>query len=519
MTNEKNELTFMRCPSCRSLVPTGSVKCRMCGFAFETSDGDATNAARTSGRVRQRTVSKSREEILAALEQAELGGQREEAEATSSEGTGAEDYADSDSHGHFENGPESSTPVEAEPAHANGHHESEYEVQPEAEDHDNVEVSQDLPGHNEVVDQSDEAYDASPEPSEYKAAAGESVAEASDEHSYDVSHEVAYTSSGTDEGWQTEPTPAVPVALEQEGGDEIVDQIEESVAPELVAQQEIEPFHDVGDEIAEVKPEHQRAARPEATIPPKVQRENDAGFRLRNEDGDRRHGSSQAGHKGGKQMSQDSNREDNRPQHGNQQQGGRQQQGNRNNQGQQAGYEQGGGRNEQGRDRGRQNENRQQEGRQNDNRQRDRDNRRNEREQQHSGEANQPLKHRHDGSRGGRIEVRSPVSADALIGWLVRYDSPGGVSTELRGSKFFITREQIRVTDIVVADPSVSSPHCLVSSPGNGALIVQDLLSENGISLRRAGSNSFENLDESGSVQSGDTLRFGSAEFLVVLVP
>lgn len=50
-------------------------------------------------------------------------------------------------------------------------------------------------------------------------------------------------------------------------------------------------------------------------------------------------------------------------------------------------------------------------------------------------------------------------------------------------------------------------------------LNVQDLLSENGISVRRAGADSFEHLDESSSVASGDTLRFGSAEFLVVLVP
>lgn len=111
------------------------------------------------------------------------------------------------------------------------------------------------------------------------------------------------------------------------------------------------------------------------------------------------------------------------------------------------------------------------------------------------------------------------MSEDALIGWLVSYNSPAGVSTELRGSKFFIAREQIRATDLVIADNSVSSPHCLVSSSGNGTIVLQDLLSENGISVKRAGSRSFEHLDESGSVASGDTVRFGSAEFLVVLVP
>jgi hypothetical protein len=113
----------------------------------------------------------------------------------------------------------------------------------------------------------------------------------------------------------------------------------------------------------------------------------------------------------------------------------------------------------------------------------------------------------------------SEIGADTLIGWLVSYESAAGVSTELRGAKFFVTREQIRTTDLVVLDDSVSSPHCLVSTHGNGSLVIQDLLSEHGSFVKRNGSGEFQPLGEVGSVSSGDVIRFGGAEFLLVLVP
>ena len=39
MSTEETELTFIRCPSCRSLVPAVANRCRMCGFIFEDSAG------------------------------------------------------------------------------------------------------------------------------------------------------------------------------------------------------------------------------------------------------------------------------------------------------------------------------------------------------------------------------------------------------------------------------------------------------------------------------------------------
>ena len=35
MATDSTELTFVRCPSCRSLVPAVSTRCRMCGAGLE----------------------------------------------------------------------------------------------------------------------------------------------------------------------------------------------------------------------------------------------------------------------------------------------------------------------------------------------------------------------------------------------------------------------------------------------------------------------------------------------------
>ncbi|RMD88108.1 MAG: FHA domain-containing protein [Candidatus Dadabacteria bacterium] len=62
MPGDSTELTFVRCPSCRSLVPAISTKCRMCGAVFESEKSDAASSetdkrAKSSGRVRQKTSS------------------------------------------------------------------------------------------------------------------------------------------------------------------------------------------------------------------------------------------------------------------------------------------------------------------------------------------------------------------------------------------------------------------------------------------------------------------------------
>ncbi|NDC37773.1 MAG: hypothetical protein EBZ48_06940, partial [Proteobacteria bacterium] len=61
MSTDSTELTFVRCPSCRSLVPAISTRCRMCGATLEASAAaeEGEQEPRKSGRVRQRTMSES----------------------------------------------------------------------------------------------------------------------------------------------------------------------------------------------------------------------------------------------------------------------------------------------------------------------------------------------------------------------------------------------------------------------------------------------------------------------------
>lgn len=69
MGTEETELTFVRCPSCRSLIPAVATRCRMCGFVLKDSE-DSESAVDSNGessakksRVRQRSVSLSKNEL------------------------------------------------------------------------------------------------------------------------------------------------------------------------------------------------------------------------------------------------------------------------------------------------------------------------------------------------------------------------------------------------------------------------------------------------------------------------
>lgn len=57
MATDSTELTFVRCPSCRSLVPAVSTRCRMCGATLDAAANEEADKDPRSGRVRQRTMS------------------------------------------------------------------------------------------------------------------------------------------------------------------------------------------------------------------------------------------------------------------------------------------------------------------------------------------------------------------------------------------------------------------------------------------------------------------------------
>lgn len=64
MASETSELTFVRCQTCRSLVPASASRCRICNATLEAAS--KSGSAETPGagaRVRQKTVSASAEEV------------------------------------------------------------------------------------------------------------------------------------------------------------------------------------------------------------------------------------------------------------------------------------------------------------------------------------------------------------------------------------------------------------------------------------------------------------------------
>ncbi|NLF24983.1 MAG: FHA domain-containing protein [Deltaproteobacteria bacterium] len=69
MSTDSTELTFVRCPSCRSLVPAVSTRCRMCGASLDTSSksDEDDKATKKSGRVRQRTMSSKSDSSVAEV--------------------------------------------------------------------------------------------------------------------------------------------------------------------------------------------------------------------------------------------------------------------------------------------------------------------------------------------------------------------------------------------------------------------------------------------------------------------
>jgi len=74
MSSETTELTFVRCPSCRSLVPATATRCRICNNPLDGgSKADESDAARAAARIRQKTISASADEVTSAL--AEVKGE------------------------------------------------------------------------------------------------------------------------------------------------------------------------------------------------------------------------------------------------------------------------------------------------------------------------------------------------------------------------------------------------------------------------------------------------------------
>jgi hypothetical protein len=116
------------------------------------------------------------------------------------------------------------------------------------------------------------------------------------------------------------------------------------------------------------------------------------------------------------------------------------------------------------------------------------------------------------GARTGKMR------AGRLVGWLVSYEHPDGRAIELRAGRFFVTGTSIRPTDLILEDQSISTPHALMAISENG-LQLQDLMSERGTFIRLQGEAQYTREEGVVEVRHGDWIRFGDVEFLLTIVP
>jgi len=117
------------------------------------------------------------------------------------------------------------------------------------------------------------------------------------------------------------------------------------------------------------------------------------------------------------------------------------------------------------------------------------------------------------------VQATKKASAGELIGWFVTYgDNKKGEAIEIRSGRFFISSGKVREDDMIVNHDSISTPHCLVKSGADG-IQIQDLMSEAGTFVSKAGSKDYLQLLESAKLAHGDSVKFGEYEVLVCLVP
>ncbi len=107
-----------------------------------------------------------------------------------------------------------------------------------------------------------------------------------------------------------------------------------------------------------------------------------------------------------------------------------------------------------------------------------------------------------------------------LIGWFVNYtNDKQGLSFEIRMGRQFIGRQSLREDDLIIQDSAISTPHCLLQVEGNGTVLLQDLMSEHGTFVKKAGNGDYQQIDSSVSLAHGDKVRLGSFEMVVCLIP
>lgn len=462
MASETSELTFVRCPSCRSLVPASASRCRICNNHLEgTAHGAGSDATRPPARVRQKTISASAEELMGAesytvdpptpgdapvndFSSPPVGGGR-----TDDENDPLAAFLQE-----FEDSPEpivsAPPPVQEIPAAAVAH-----------DDDDDDDLDGFLDGFEDFGGAREPVAEPVASPVEHPVQVAPLPiaplrAQAPDPFDIPEDPLADFTTTVEDDDFGIEAAP----------------ESRQEVAPPLP-----EPEPEYVPEPPPVKraepPRQALEKRPPTPPPPPQQRPPQQQKQARPASDDR------------------------------------------------------GGRDGRGGQHGGHNERR-------DNRERDRnDSQRTDRRQEESKKTNA-----HQGARPQeRHQERQPERAHTqpeshtagpktgkmrpgrLFGWLVSFESPDGRAIELREGKFFITGSSIRGTDLVIEDPSISTPHALMSVSAEHGLLMQDLMSERGVFMRSGDRGQYRREDGVIELKHGDWIRFGDVEFLLTVVP
>ena len=448
MASEPSDLTFVRCPSCRSLVPASAARCRICNNpldALAQSEGGG-EAAKGTGRIRQRTVTAAPQDVISAV----VAAKNEKALAASAS-------------------PSVQGDDEFDPLGA---------------------YLQDL----EVVD---EVVATAPEALQPDRTAPAQRAEDDDDDEEDDPFDLDLF----DEPVVEKPTSAAPEqrpvkqpAVHDPFDDEITI---DTVAPKAVVAKERE---------AEV--------RPHTPMPAAPRRDEQ---RPRGVEAQQGGGQQRGGGEARKNEARPPQRSE--PQRSEPQRSERMQ--------------------EQRQNRPAPTQQRAPEPPRAPEPQRPKRDERDERRQDHNRPAQQqPPEQRHEqrheqGRRAGDPQQHATVSERTqastgpktgkmrpgkLFGWLVSYESPDGRAIELREGKFFVTASSIKGTDLILEDPSISTPHALMSI-SEGGFLVQDLMSDHGVFVRHDERAEYQQEESLVRVSHGDWLRFGEVEFLVIIVP
>lgn len=111
------------------------------------------------------------------------------------------------------------------------------------------------------------------------------------------------------------------------------------------------------------------------------------------------------------------------------------------------------------------------------------------------------------------------ATSSRLFGWLVSYKDSTGAAIELREGKTLLTGSSLKKGDLVIEAPSISTPHAMFIMRADAGLYVQDLMSERGIWVRRRQEDTYQREEDGVELMHGDWVRFGDEEFLVSLVP